>query len=140
MASLPCQERAPAHRTPQPLRALHYIRSSYDSGTYVAAFHCLFYRFWTPPHADLREPAVLRTVLSEARIGFSGDPAAVASAQPLFAANDVDAILAAATEQAAKDQLTAATREAIDRGAYGAPWFWVRNDAGAEEPFFGSDR
>ncbi|EPE06135.1 dsba-like thioredoxin domain-containing protein [Ophiostoma piceae UAMH 11346] len=123
-----------------PLRALHYIKSNYDSATFVAALHYLFYRFWTPPNADLREPAVLRSVLSEARKGFNGDPAAVASAQPLFAAKDVDAIVAAATEQAAKDQLTTATKEAIARGAFGAPWFWVRNDAGAEEPFFGSDR
>ncbi|KAJ6077318.1 uncharacterized protein N7446_000254 [Penicillium canescens] len=29
---------------------------------------------------------------------------------------------------------------ALDKGAYGAPWFWVRNSEGKEEPFFGSDR
>ena len=32
------------------------------------------------------------------------------------------------------------TREAHKRGAYGAPWFWMRNYRGEEEPIFGSDR
>lgn len=123
-----------------PLRALHYIRNSYDSDTFVAAFHYLFYRFWTPANADLRDAEVLRGVLADARQGFNGKPDAVAGAKPLFTAEDVDAIISAATQQAAKDQLTAATNEAIERGAYGAPWFWVRNDAGVKEPFFGSDR
>lgn len=39
-----------------------------------------------------------------------------------------------------KDKLLANTQEALDQGAFGAPWFWVRNAEGKEEPFFGSDR
>jgi glutathione S-transferase kappa 1 len=39
-----------------------------------------------------------------------------------------------------KDLLTATTQEALDRGAFGAPWLWVTNEEGKSEPFFGSDR
>jgi len=53
---------------------------------------------------------------------------------------DVKGIIAAAQTQDVKDLLTQATQEALDRDAFGAPWLWVRNDAGEEEPFFGSDR
>ncbi|KAF7355355.1 Glutathione S-transferase kappa [Mycena sanguinolenta] len=30
--------------------------------------------------------------------------------------------------------------EVLDQGAFGAPWLWVRDATGKEEPFFGSDR
>ena len=45
-----------------------------------------------------------------------------------------------ASNEEIKKQLTANTEEAVRRGAYGAPWFWVQNGDGKEEPFFGSDR
>lgn len=58
---------------------------------------------------------------------------------------------AAMTDKKWKEALTATTQEALDRGAFGAPFFWVvrtDNDADVdgqgrtvgEEPFFGSDR
>lgn len=129
--------------TVQPLRALHYIKSNFATDTYVAAFHYLFYRFWTPENADLRDVEVLKSVLQAAPAGFSGKESLKASSsqrKPMFTAAEVDAILAGSTAQTAKDQLTAATKEALDRGAFGAPWMWVTNDEGDEEPFFGSDR
>jgi hypothetical protein len=49
-------------------------------------------------------------------------------------------ILKAASEKEWKDKLLANTQRALDLGAFGAPWFWVRNWEGKEEPFFGSDR
>ncbi len=58
----------------------------------------------------------------------------------LFSAQDVSAILAGADDSETRDRFTACTREAIGRGAFGCPWMWVRNAAGQEEPFFGSDR
>ena len=128
------------HKNLQPLRALHYIQRNFSADTYITTFHYLFYRYWTPENADLRNADVLRSVLREAPAGFHGKASQGSAAQPLFTAADVDAILAGATSQAAKDQLTAATKEAVDRGAYGAPWLWVTNDAGVGEPFFGSDR
>lgn len=58
------------------------------------------------------------------------------------------------TDKRWKEALTAKTQEALDRGAFGAPFFWVvkTDDTDAdvdvdgqgkvvgEEPFFGSDR
>lgn len=49
------------------------------------------------------------------------------------------------TDKKWKEELTAKTQEALERGAFGAPFFWVVRDDGrgktvTEEPFFGSDR
>jgi 2-hydroxychromene-2-carboxylate isomerase len=48
---------------------------------------------------------------------------------------DAAALLAAAQEQPVKDQLRANTEEAVKRGAFGAPSFFV-----GEEMFWGNDR
>lgn len=53
---------------------------------------------------------------------------------------EIKEILAATSSPEYKEALTANTQKALDLGAYGAPWFWVRNGKGKEEPFFGSDR
>ena len=39
-----------------------------------------------------------------------------------------------------KTKLNNNTDDALKKGAFGAPWFWVTNKDGKEEPFFGSDR
>lgn len=57
-----------------------------------------------------------------------------------YTETEIKAILAAASSPEYKEALTANTQKALDQGAYGAPWFWVRNAEGREEPFFGSDR
>ena len=49
-------------------------------------------------------------------------------------------ILEAATKPEFKKKLNDNTQIALDHGAFGAPWFWVKNRKGEEEPFFGSDR
>lgn len=41
--------------------------------------------------------------------------------------------------QEAKDQLTANTQEAFDKGAFGMPWMMCKNTEGNEEGFFGVD-
>ena len=46
----------------------------------------------------------------------------------------------AAEEKEWKQKLLANTKKVLDQGAFGAPWIWVRNGEGKEEPFFGSDR
>jgi 2-hydroxychromene-2-carboxylate isomerase len=63
-----------------------------------------------------------------------GDPATVGQvlAQAGF---DPTALLALANEQAVKDRLKAATQEAVARGVFGAPTFFV-----GEEMFWGQDR
>lgn len=48
--------------------------------------------------------------------------------------------MTAATEKEWKDKLLENTSKALELGAFGAPWMWVQNKDGKEEPFFGSDR
>jgi len=57
-----------------------------------------------------------------------------------FKADEVQVILAAGTDAEWKGKLTANTEKVLKLGAFGAPWFWVKNGKGVEEPFFGSDR
>ncbi|CAG8380610.1 unnamed protein product [Penicillium salamii] len=57
-----------------------------------------------------------------------------------FSDVEIKQIFAASSSPEFKQALTANTQMALDKGAYGAPWFWVRNSEGKEEPFFGSDR
>lgn len=57
-----------------------------------------------------------------------------------FSAEEVAAIINATKTPEVKEALTRATNEALERGAYGAPWLWVTNTQGKSEPFFGSDR
>lgn len=57
-----------------------------------------------------------------------------------YSDSEIKQILEAASSPEFKQALTANTQTALDKGAYGAPWFWVRNSEGKEEPFFGSDR
>lgn len=87
--------------------------------------------FWTSPNVLLTVPANVSKVLSEAQ-GTDG--------KPLYTKDDIERIMQATQSKEIKDALTAKTDEAITRGAFGAPWFWVTNDAGQSEPFFGSDR
>ncbi|KAJ5907676.1 hypothetical protein N7495_000358 [Penicillium taxi] len=57
-----------------------------------------------------------------------------------YSDQEVKEILAAVSNPEYKQALIDNTQKALDLGAYGAPWFWVRNEKGNEEPFFGSDR
>jgi 2-hydroxychromene-2-carboxylate isomerase len=54
--------------------------------------------------------------------------------------NEVREVMAKANSPPYKERLNNNTKEALDRGAFGCPWFYVRNSKGEEEPFFGSDR
>lgn len=60
--------------------------------------------------------------------------------QSRFNPEEVKTILSSANSAPFKQRLNDNTKEALDRNAFGCPWFWVRNARGAEEPFFGSDR
>jgi glutathione S-transferase kappa 1 len=80
---------------------------------------------WTPPWSNITISEVLYAELTRLN---------------LFSTKEVDEITAAAESQEWKDKLLANTQKALDLGAFGAPWFWVRNSEGKEEPFFGSDR
>ncbi len=62
------------------------------------------------------------------------DPATAAEALRK-AGFDAQALVALASEQTTKDVLKAATQEAIDRGVFGAPTFFV-----GDQMFWGQDR
>lgn len=76
--------------------------------------------------------AMFRAIWVEAQ--NMNDPATVASV--LQASGfDAPALLALASEQAVKDKLKALTEEAVARGVFGAPTFFV-----ADQMFWGQDR
>lgn len=58
----------------------------------------------------------------------------------LFTEGEVEEVLAAAGTEEMKGLLKRTTQEALEKGAFGAPWLWVSDGRGKEEPFFGSDR
>ncbi|TLD33293.1 hypothetical protein PspLS_00482 [Pyricularia sp. CBS 133598] len=117
-----------------PQRAMHYIMRKYSPKQYQTAMHYLFHVFWTPPHKNLTKEEVLREALGSVPSDFPGQGA------PMFTSQEVEDIIKAAGTQEYKDALTRSTDEAVAKGAFGAPWIWVANASGAEEPFFGSDR
>lgn len=57
-----------------------------------------------------------------------------------FTEQQIRDILAGANNPEFKQALNDNTKAALERGAFGCPWFWVKNSKGEEEPFFGSDR
>lgn len=96
----------------------HYPREKFET-TFLSLWEWMFYR-----HIDISKPEHLTELLKSH--GYSDA--------------EVQKILAAAATPEYKEALTANTQKVLDQGAYGAPWFWVRNQQGQEEPFFGSDR
>ncbi|KAJ4423976.1 hypothetical protein N0V82_001405 [Gnomoniopsis sp. IMI 355080] len=121
----PPKDLMPRAHTILPLRTLHYIKRTYSREIYHAVLENYFHAFWMPPNLNLTQVDVLAKVIAE-----SGK----------FSSTECEAIMAAATTQEIKDSLTGATQEALDRGAFGAPWLWATNGEGTGEPFFGSDR
>ncbi|KAK3296115.1 thioredoxin-like protein [Chaetomium fimeti] len=120
--------------TVAPLRCLHYIKRHHPRATFLAALHHLFQAFWAPPNADL-------TTLAGVGAALRGVPVSGGSSSLLlFTEGEVDEVLAAAGTEEMKGLLKKTTQEALEKGAFGAPWLWVRDGRGREEPFFGSDR
>ncbi|OKL56875.1 hypothetical protein UA08_07763 [Talaromyces atroroseus] len=113
-----------------PLRAITYIKQTQTRETFEAVFG-LYWKWFFYQHRDLSKPDVLQTCLLEE-----------------FSAEQVRAIMHAAGERKWKDELTARTQEALDRGAFGAPFFWVvktppssaLDGEGEGAAFWGSDR
>jgi glutathione S-transferase kappa 1 len=88
----------------------------------VQVFLDLFHSMWENG-LDVSKPELLSQVLSER-----------------FNKTEVKDILENANSAPHKQRLNDNTKEALDHGAFGCPWFFVRNSSGLEEPFFGSDR
>lgn len=71
---------------------------------------------------------------------ISQEPLLSAALETIFTAEELKAILDAANTPEYKKKLLDNTEAALKLGAFGAPWFTVRNSKGEESPFFGSDR
>lgn len=119
-----CIKSAPWLTISQPQRALTFIKKQYDNEKFETAFlHC-FEDMWKEKQIDISVPANLSTTLSK-----------------VFTEAQVQEILQAAADPKIKEELTKTTARVVnDLGAFGCPWFWVRNGKGEQEPFFGSDR
>lgn len=71
---------------------------------------------------------------------ISQDPLISATWANLFTPGELKPILEAADSPEYKKKLLDNTEAALKQGAFGAPWFTVRNKKGEEAVFFGSDR
>lgn len=96
----------------------HYPRSRYET-TFLSLWEWMYHR-----NINISKPEHMAELLKSHN----------------YTEQEIKDILAAASSPQYKEALTSNTQKALDRGAYGAPWFWVRNSEGREEPFFGSDR
>lgn len=123
-----------------PMRALLFIKANYNRETFETVLHYLFHCFWTPPHRDVAAKEVFQEILAEVPSVFPETSQTGRSSKTLFGSSDVQKILDAAASPEYKDALKRTTDDAVNKGAFGAPWLWVRNRLGQEEPFFGSDR
>lgn len=118
-------------KTLSPLRALHFIKANYPLETFLSAFAFFFHKLWTPPHVNLVDEANLVAALTEATERTDGG-------KKLFTAEDVERIMAG--RESMKERVKQLTGEAVERGAFGAPWLWATTSEGKTQSFFGSDR
>lgn len=120
-------------KTVSPLRALHFIKENYPESNYLAAIRYLFHKIWLPPHVNLAEDEKLIAALKEATDELDGG-----SGKKLFSDEDVEKIMNG--RESMKERVKDLTGEAVQKGAFGAPWLIVTRDDGESEAFFGSDR
>lgn len=118
-------------KTQSALRALLFIKAEYPKGIFLSALHFLFYKFWTPPNADVVDEDNLKALLLEAT-EIPGHGA------KLFTDDDVQRILKGRSKM--KQELVQNTGKVVATGAFGCPWIIATNSKGVSEPFFGSDR
>jgi 2-hydroxychromene-2-carboxylate isomerase len=97
------------------LRLMRGAVASQRLGVFDAYHRAVFQAVWGEPQ-DLGDEPIFREILKRARI-------------------DPQALLAAVEEQETKDQLRRNTDEAVERGVFGAPTFFVDG-----EMFWGNDR
>lgn len=127
-------------RTQIAMRALLRVKELFppspDDDRYLAALAHFFRAFWALDRDLTTSEGVaqaLREVRSEVAVGGDGGA-------PVFSPEQVADVVRAAGSEECKVALKRNTEEALRRGAFGCPWFWVADGKGREEPFFGSDR
>ncbi|KAF2756417.1 DSBA family oxidoreductase [Pseudovirgaria hyperparasitica] len=105
-----------------PQRAMVFVKDNYPESKVVAMYNELWVAMWEQS-IDISKVDALTEVFSRH-----------------FQQEDVIKILEAADTTEIKEKLNENTRTALERGAFGCPYMWIRNQDGKEEPFFGSDR
>ncbi|EQL36723.1 DSBA family oxidoreductase [Blastomyces gilchristii SLH14081] len=106
-----------------PQRVATYIKANYPRDRFEKTF-LLYWTYMFYRQIDLSKPENVIALLHEEK----------------YSDAQIEAIMKAAQSPEGKQALTDRTKEALDRGAFGAPWYWVTNAEGKAEPFFGSDR
>lgn len=104
-----------------PQRALIFIKAKHEE-LYIQTFLDLFSEMWENG-VDVSKPDLLARVLLKR-----------------YSEAQAREIIEKANSAEYKQALNDNTKEALDRGGFGCPWYWVKNSNGDEEPFFGSDR
>jgi 2-hydroxychromene-2-carboxylate isomerase len=104
-----------------PQRALVYVKEVHPQ-SFVQVFLDIFDAMWGDG-LDVSKPELLGQVLSKQ-----------------FNETEAKDVLVKANSAPYKQRLNDNTKEALDHGAFGCPWYTLRNSKGEEEPFFGSDR
>jgi len=100
-----------------------YVKGKYPRSVYETAYTTLWMQVYVS-HVDLSVPTNMARALATH-----------------FSEREVAEILEAASTPEIKGALSEATQKCVaEYGAFGCPWFWIRNSGGKEEPFFGSDR
>ena len=100
-----------------------YVKAHFPTPKFESAYITLWDALWLQ-HIDISDPDLLASVLSQS-----------------FDDKTVREILAAAEKKEWKQALTENTKRALEVGAFGAPWFVVRNEERGEvASFWGSDR
>ena len=113
------------------LRALHYVKANFSTLVFLSTLRHFYWAYWTPPNICLLEDKNVAATLAKVTERPDGGKRAFSDA-------DIKRIMDGRAQM--KDALSKATGEALELGAYGAPWFNVTNSKGQSEPFFGSDR
>lgn len=105
-----------------------YIKRHYPREVFETTFLSLWtYSFLD--HVDISQPPNLIRLLSDKSQGNN------------YSESEIKDIMNAAKTKEYKDLLTNETKKCVEQyGAFGAPWFWLTNDKGEQEPLFGSDR
>lgn len=99
-----------------------YVNENFPKAKYEDAFKELWVAMWEQ-QMDLSKPDLMSQALSRH-----------------FEPGQVEEIMKGANSAEYKQKLLDNTQKALDSGAFGCPWFMVKNGKGKEEPFFGSDR
>ncbi|EEH10214.1 conserved hypothetical protein [Histoplasma capsulatum G186AR] len=106
-----------------PQRVATYLKANYPRDRFEKTF-LLYWTYMFYRHIDLSKPENMTALLREEK----------------YSDVEIETIMKGAQTPEGKKALADRTKEALDRGAFGAPWFWVTNAQGKAEPFFGSDR